>query len=80
MDVKVQWRFGIDLVKNIRKVNPIPRVIMLTSEVWRRQQPKAPGKVDFLIDKLTEYNRIPEILNDLIRLRVRPQIPEAHFF
>lgn len=80
MDIKVQWRFGIDLVKNISKVNPIPRVIMLTSEVWRRQQPKVPGKADFLIDKLTEYNKIPEILNDLIRLRVRHQIPGAHCF
>lgn len=80
MDVKVQWRFGIDLVKNLGKVNPIPRVIMLTSEVWRRQQPKGWGKADFLIDKLTEYKKIPEILNGLIKLRVRPRIPGAHYF
>lgn len=62
MDAKIQWRFGIDLVRSIRTITPIPRVIMLTSELCCRYQSKVSEKADFLLDKLTEYDKIPEIL------------------
>jgi len=62
MDAKAQWHFGIDLIKSIRKISPVPRVIMLTSDAYSRYQRKVSEKADFLVDKFTEYNKIPEIL------------------
>lgn len=62
MDVKTQWRCGVDLIRNIRKLTPVPKVIVLTSEGYCRYQRKISEKADFLLDKLTEYDQIPEIL------------------
>lgn len=62
MDMNTQLRFGIDLVRSIRAITPVPKLIVLTSEHYDAYQRKAFYKVDFLIDKLTEYHRIPEIL------------------
>jgi chemotaxis response regulator CheB len=65
MDMKTQWRFGTDLIKSMRKITPIPKVILLTSAVYSRYQRKVTEKADFLLDKFTEYNKIPEILSGL---------------
>ena len=62
MDAKTQWHLGIDIIKSIRKITPVPAVILLTSEACCRYQKKVSEKADFLVDKLTEYNKIPEIL------------------
>jgi chemotaxis response regulator CheB len=74
MDIKIQWRFGIDLATQLGRVKPIPSVIMLTSDIWRRCQRREAGRADFLIDKIREYNRIPEILTGLVRLRLEAGI------
>jgi DNA-binding LytR/AlgR family response regulator len=66
IDAKIQCRFGTDLVRLIRTITPIPRVIMLTSELCCRYQTKVSEKADYLLDKLTEYERIPEILGSFI--------------
>ena len=63
MDMKTQLRLGTDLIKSFRQITPISKVIVLTSEGYRRYQTKALGKADVLLDKITEYHRIPEILN-----------------
>jgi len=63
MDVKTQWKFGPDLIKSFRMITPISKVIVLTSEGYRRYQRKASEKADVLLDKIAEYNKIPEILN-----------------
>ena len=65
MDLKTQWRFRVDLIRNIRNITPIPKVIVLTSETYCRYQRKVYEKADFVLDKLTEYNKIPEILTGL---------------
>lgn len=62
IDAKIQCRFGTDLVRLIKTITPIPRVIMLTSELCCLYQNKVSDKADYLLDKLTEYERIPEIL------------------
>ncbi len=61
MDVKNQWSFGIDLMKNLREVASVPKVIILAGESCFRHQSKA-GKADFFLNKFTEYHKIPEIL------------------
>jgi len=63
MDVKTQLRFGTDLIKSFRRITPMSKVIVLTSEGYRRYQRKASETADVLLDKITEYNKIPEILN-----------------
>jgi DNA-binding NarL/FixJ family response regulator len=63
MDVKTQLRFGTDLIKSFRLITPMSKVIVLTSEGYRRYQRKASETADVLLDKITEYNKIPEILN-----------------
>lgn len=65
MDSKIQWRFGVDLIKRIRTITPVPKVIVLTGAACRRYQRKVSEKADVLLDKITEYNRIPEILKSL---------------
>jgi chemotaxis response regulator CheB len=77
MDFKMQWRFGIDLAGNLGRVKPIPRIIMLTSDIWRRRQRKEIGSADFFIDKMREYHLIPEILTVLMRLRLEAEVAQV---
>jgi chemotaxis response regulator CheB len=69
MDLKTQWRSRVDLIRSIKDTTPIPKVIVLTSEAYFKYQSKVYEKADFVLDKLTEYNRIPEILNSLHQAR-----------
>ncbi len=48
--------------RELIKITPVPKVILLTSEAYCRYQRKVSEKADFLLDKFTEYNKIPEIL------------------
>jgi DNA-binding NarL/FixJ family response regulator len=72
MDVKTQWRYRTDLIKSFRRLSPISKVIVLTSEGYHRYQRKASEKADVLLDKITEYNKIPEILNQFASGSVPP--------
>jgi DNA-binding NarL/FixJ family response regulator len=63
VDVKTELRFGTGLINRFRQLSPMSKVIVLTSEGYRRYHGKAFEKADILIDKITEYNKIPEILN-----------------
>ena len=63
MDVKAQWKFGPDLIKSFRMITPVSKVIVLTSEGYRRYQRNVSEKADVLLDKIAEYNKIPEILS-----------------
>ncbi len=63
IDIKTQWRHGTDLIKSFRQITPISKVIVLTSEGYLRYQKKASEKADALLDKITEYHKIAEILS-----------------
>jgi len=63
MDMKTQLRLGTDLIKSFRQISPISKVIVLTSEGYLRQQRTISEKADVFLDKITEYNKIAEILN-----------------
>lgn len=62
IDAKTERRFGIDVLRHLQGPAPIPKVIMLTGDVYFRYRRDASRKADFLLHKFTEYNRIPEIL------------------
>jgi chemotaxis response regulator CheB len=74
MDFKIQWRFGIDLAASLGRVKPMPSIIVLSSDIWNRCRLKEHGSAYFLIDKMREYHRIPEILTGLMRLRLEAGI------
>ena len=60
----------IDIFQNIRKVTPAPGVIMLTNKVRGLYQRKGLSlKMDFLLDKFTELNKIPDLLHRLAMSR-----------
>jgi len=63
IDMKTQLRLGTDLIKSFRQISPISKVIVLTSEGYLRQQRTISEKADVFLDKITEYNKIAEILN-----------------
>jgi len=69
MDLKTQWRVRVDLIRRIRDITPIPKVIVLTSDVYARYQKKVYEKADFVLDKLTEYHKLPAILHGLNQAR-----------
>lgn len=62
MDVKAQWRLKIDLIERFRKITPIPKIIVFTSEIYGRHQRQASEKADVVLDKIIEYRKLPEIL------------------
>jgi len=41
MDKRIQKKFGIDILQNIRKLTPPPMLIMLTNKVFNRYQQEA---------------------------------------
>ena len=63
IDMKTQLRLGTDLIKSFRQISPISKVIVLTSEGYLRYQRTISEKADVFLDKITEYNKIAEILN-----------------
>ena len=62
IDSKTRKRFGIDVLKHLRVAAPVPKVIMLTSDIYFRYRHNVSEKGDFLLNKFTEYQKIPEIL------------------
>lgn len=62
LDAKTQWHFGIDFIKSLRTASPISKVILLTGQACCLCQKKVVAKADFLLDKVTEYNKIPDVL------------------
>jgi DNA-binding NarL/FixJ family response regulator len=63
IDMKTQLRLGTDLIRSFRQISPISKVIVLTSEGYLRYQRTISEQADVFLDKITEYNKIAEILN-----------------
>jgi chemotaxis response regulator CheB len=63
LDMKTQWRLGTDLIRSFRQISPFSKIILLTSEGYLLYQRKTSEKAEVLLNKITEYNKIAEILN-----------------
>lgn len=63
VDMKTQWRLGTDLIKSFRQITPISRIIGLASGGYLLYQRKTAEKAEVLLNKITEYNKIADILN-----------------
>lgn len=69
MDLKAHSRFGVDMLRSIGRMTPVPTVILLANGICNRSVGKAWEKADYLLDKLTECHKIPEILSALHHAR-----------
>ncbi len=65
LDAKTQREFGSDILRSIRLLTPLTKVIMLTSKAFAGHHQRTAVKADFLIDKLTEYHMLSELLKRL---------------
>ncbi len=66
LDIRMPGGSGIDVLRKLKKDRPALTVIMLTKYAYPqyRERCLALG-ADFFLDKATDFDRIPEILNRL---------------
>lgn len=73
LDIQMPDGSGIDLLKAIKQERLATIVIMLTNHVYPQYREKcAELGADFFLDKSQDFDRLHEILNDLIK-RSSPQ-------
>jgi DNA-binding NarL/FixJ family response regulator len=73
-DIRMPGGNGIDVLRQLKKMKPAPKVIMLTNYAYPqyREKCKAAG-ADFFFDKSTEFDQIPQALEQLRQgLRAEP--------
>ncbi len=62
MDLLARRRFGIDLPRNIKKIEPAPLVVMLTNSFCSgREKKSVETGVDFFFDKFSELEKVSTI-------------------
>ena len=68
LDIQMPGGSGIDVLQNIKKDNPAPMVIMLTSCSHPQYRKRCmDAGADYFFDKLTEFDKITEPLRQLIQ-------------
>ena len=72
LDLKMPGGGGIDALSRIKKIDPSSTVVILTNypDEQYRQLCRARG-ADFFLDKSTEFERIPEVIGQLMAARSR---------
>ena len=66
LDIRMPGRNGIDVLRQLKKMQPAPKVIMLTNYAYQqyRERCDAAG-ADFFFDKSTEFDQIPQALEQV---------------
>ena len=63
LDMRVRRRFGINILRNIRKTMPTPVVVVLTNKLFPENFGKETNdEADFFFDKFTEMDKLLNIL------------------
>lgn len=66
LDIRMPAGSGIDVLENIKRVRPAPKVIMLTNYPYPQYRKKAEDTgADFFFDKATEFDKVAEALEEL---------------
>ncbi len=66
LDIRNRRRSGIDILRNIRKNNPAPKVLALTNYFYpQRTRRSMDDTADFSVDKFVELNKIHAVLKQL---------------
>jgi len=68
LDIRLASGSGIDVLKNIKQDKPAPTVIILTNYPYPQYKKKClNGGADYFFDKSSEFNKITEVLKQLIQ-------------
>jgi DNA-binding NarL/FixJ family response regulator len=66
LDIRLPGLSGIEMLLEIKKLDPAPVVIMLTNYPYPQYREKCmKAGADFFLDKSTEFQRIGEILGEI---------------
>ena len=67
LDIRIHGGSGIDVLKQVKKEEPTPKVIMLTNYPYSQYKKKCFDEgADFFLDKSTEFAEIGGIFKNLI--------------
>ncbi len=68
LDIRLSEGSGIEILKNIKKKESSPLVIMFTHYPYPQYRKKCKDEgADFVFDKSTEFHKIPKVLKKLIQ-------------
>jgi len=66
LDIRMPAGSGINVLENIKRVTPAPKVIMLTNYPYPQYRKKAEDAgADFFFDKASEFDRVAEAVEGL---------------
>ena len=66
LDVRMPGKNGIDVLRRLKKMQPAPKVIMLTNYAYQQYRKKCEqAGADFFFDKSTEFDQIPQALEQV---------------
>lgn len=67
LDIRMPTGSGADLVPDLKKMNPAPKVIMLTNYAYPENRKKcSEGGADFFFDKSTEFQKVVAVLQGMV--------------
>ncbi len=68
LDIRMPGGNGIEVLKNIKKNNSAPTIIILTNYPYPQYRKKCiEAGADYFFDKSTEFNKIIEVIKKLIQ-------------
>jgi len=68
LDLRMPKGSGADVLCDIKKLDPTPKVIMLTNYPHPENRKKCmDGGADYFFDKSTEFQRVVSVLRDMLR-------------
>ncbi len=69
LDIRMPGGNGIDVLQDIKQIDPNIKVIMFTNYPYSQYRTKCmKSGADYFLDKSAEFNKIPEIINHLAKL------------
>ena len=73
LDIRMPGGNGIKVLRAVKKMNPVPKVIMLTNYAYTQYRKKCEeAGADFFLDKSTEFDQLPQTL-ELVRQGLRAE-------
>ncbi len=67
LDIRMPWRNGLDILRDIKESNPDIKVIILTNYPYPQYRRRCMEEgADYFFDKSSEFEKVPEVLAKLI--------------
>jgi DNA-binding NarL/FixJ family response regulator len=66
LDIRMPRGNGIEVLREVKKMTPAPKVIMLTNFAYAQYRRKCEeAGADFFLDKSTEFDKLPQALEQV---------------